>query len=238
MQGANQDFMKNKAAWLQDNIVFYNVGHAALANPLAQTADTGGAAGELPIAAFDLRPIPSVKDAANKKYKAYAFHQMPDLTGSSKNKARKVGGFTHALNAYFLAWGSGKTYEGLLGTNADYFFTPTVNGCSFAASSNAMNPRVAHSNHANLATQLIDQGRIDADLNNIFGVAGPDLALRKADYKGPPVGTSDYLATIIGFRTATGWEFYYQRYSQDVVHKPGIGSVFENVVLNPCNQIT
>ena len=131
-----------------------------------------------------------------------------------------------------------KTYEGTLGTNADYFFTPTVNGCSFAADSGGMSPRVAHSNHANLATQLIDQAAIDTDLNTIYGLAGPDLALRKADYKGPPVGTSDYMATIVGFRTAGGWSFHYQRYRQDTKFIEGKGSVFESTVLNPCNQIT
>lgn len=190
----------------------------------------------MPIAAFDLRPIPSVKDPANQKYKAYAFHLLGDLTGTKKDKARKVGSHTHGINAYFLAWGSQRTYEGLLGTNADYFFTPTVNGCSFAASNNGMHPRVAHSNYANIATQLIDQTQIDNALNNIFGVAGPNLALRKADYKVAPLGTEDYMATIIGFRLNYGWEFYYQRYSRDLVFKPG-GSVFETVVLNPCVQI-
>lgn len=235
MHGANSDFMKKKAAWLQKNIIFYKVNMGA-ANPMGQTANTAGAGGELPIASLDLRPIPSVKNTANKDVKAHELYMMDELVGNST--ARVVGKNTHTINAYFLAWGSQKTYEGTLGTNADYFFTPTVNGCSFAASSGGMSPRVAHSNHANLATQLIDQTHIDADLNTIFGLAGPDLALRKADYKGPPVGTSDYMATIIGFRTPAGWQFYYQRYRQDTVHKPGIGSVFESVVLNACTQIT
>jgi hypothetical protein len=234
MQGANADFMKKKSAWLQNNMIFYKVQMGA-ANPMKQTADTAGAGGELPIAALDLRPIPAIKDTASNTVKAYQLFMMNEIVGT---KTRVVGRNTHTINAYFLAWGSQKTYEGTLGTNADYFFTPTVNGCSFAASSGGMTPRVAHSNHSNLATQLIDQNHIDADLNTIFGVGGPDLALRKADYKGPVVGTSDYMATIIGFRTGTGWSFYYQRYRQDTVHKAGIGSVHENIVLNACTQVT
>lgn len=231
MDGANAQLISKKAAWLKDNMIFYNVGHAALANPLNQALVAAGTGGVLPIAAFDLRKIPSVKDGVNKTYKAFALHQLADNTGANKDVARTVGKHTHAINAYFLAWGSNKTYEGQLGNGADFFFTPTVNGCSFAATTGAT-PRVVHSNHANLATQKIDQGLIDADLGAIFGVGGPDVTLKKANYKGAAVGTADYMATIIGIRTHTGWTFYYQRYLQDLVHKPGIGSVYENVVLN------
>lgn len=235
MNGANAEFIKKKAAWLQKNIIFYKVNMGA-ANPMSQTAGTAGLGGELPIASLDLRPVPAVKNTANKDVKAHELYMMNDLV--NKSETRVVTSSTHVLKAYFLAWGSQKTYEGTLGSNADFFFTPTVNGCSFAASSGGLSPRVAHSNHANLATQLIDQVHIDADLNTIFGVAGPDLALRKADYKGPPMGTSDYMATIIGIRGPTSWSFFYQRYRQDTVHKPGIGSVFESVVLGACTQIT
>lgn len=234
MKGANYQFMQKKAQWLQDNIIFYKVNMGA-ANPMGQTANTAGGGGELPIADLDLRPMPKIKDAGNHKYKAYGLYMMNEF---HKGKARSTSKRTNTLQAYFLAWGSMKTYEGTLGTNADLFFTPTVNGCSFAASSGGMNPRVAHSNHANLATQLIDQNAIDTDLNTIYGLAGPDLALRKADYKGPPVGTSDYMATIVGVRDTTGWTFYYQRYRQDTKHIEGKGSVFESTVLNPCVQIT
>jgi hypothetical protein len=237
MDGANKQFISKKAAWLKDNMIFYNVNHTSAANPFNQALVAPGTGGILPIAEFDLRKIPSVKDAANKTYKAYYLHQLDDLTGAKKNVARDVGKHTHAINAYFLAWGSHKTYEGLLGNGADFFFTPTVNGCSFAATNGAA-PRVVHSNHANRATQKIDQGLIDADLGAIFGVGGPDVALRKADYKGAAVGTADYMASIVGIRSHTGWTFYYQRYLQDTVHKPGIGSVFENVVLNSRVRIT
>jgi hypothetical protein len=236
MKGANHEFMKEKAAWLQKHMIFYNVGNAATANPADQAANTGGAGGELPIQAFDLRPMPSVRGPGGKKLKAYELHLMADTTAKGP---RKTGSSTHSINAYILAWGSLKTYEGTLGMNADYFFTPTVNGCSFAASSNGMAPRVAHSNHANLATQLIDQNRIDADLNVIYGAAGPDLTLKKADYKGATTGTADHMATIVGFRTFAGWAFYYQRYEQDMVFKgPKVGSVLEAAVLNPCTRIT
>ena len=233
MDGANQRFMAQRAGFLRDNIIFYNVGHSALANPLGQALVAPGTGGELPIGEFDLRPMGQVAHQTKGTRNGYVLHQMTDMTGAAKNKARRIGFGTHRIRAYLLAWGSMSSYEGTLGDNADFFFTPTVNGCSFAAS-NGVAPRVVHSNHANVATQKIDQAQIDADLTQIFGAAGPDITLKKADYKGrAATGASDYMATIIGFRDphANTWRFYYQRYKQGLVHKPGIGSVLEPTVL-------
>ena len=223
MQGANKQFINGKATWLGNNLILYNVGRG-MANPFNQPlVQGGGGAGtgtELPVQNFDLRQIPQVTHRKGHAVNAYELYAMTD-----GGRAHATGRFTHNIRAYFLPWGSGRSYEGTLGNNADFFFTPTLNGCSFAASTGG-NPRVVHSNHANIATQSIDQGLIDADLNNIFGVHGPDRSLKKATYKQAPVGTEDYRATIIGIRGATGWKFYYQRYKTDLVDT-GHGSTLE-----------
>ncbi|MGH7155555.1 MAG: hypothetical protein ACREF3_16630, partial [Acetobacteraceae bacterium] len=131
------------------------------------------------------------------------------------------GFFTHPIRAYFLPYGSGSTRSGNLGVGADFFFTPTLNGCTFAASDNGVAPTVAHSNYVDASTK-IDQPRIGQDLNGIFGTARPAVCLVKTDYKRPTTGSKDYRVTVVGFRSPAGWRFFYQQYrvKEGKAHRP------------------
>ena len=209
MDGANQRFMNGKTQWLATHLIVYNVGRASGgANPFGQGLGTVGAT--LPIQQFDLRKIGSIQMEAGGRGKEYELRQLTETNPNAP--ARKVGRNTHAIDAYFLPWGSNKTYCGQLGLGADYFFTPTLNGCTFVYSDNGPNPSVAHSNFVDSTTLLADQGTMNTDLNTKFGGAAPASRLVKTDYKRAPIAMEDYRATVIGIRTGNSWRFYYQNY--------------------------
>lgn len=217
MDGANQRFMTKKAAWLTDHLILYAVAKGTTScNPYSQGLGTVDA--ELDTYEFDLRKVGQIINAGGNG-KMYELQGMGESIGTGRNhQVRKTSFFTHPIKAYFLPWGTGMTFCGKLGNDADYFFTPTVNGCTFAYDGAAANPSVAHSNFVN--NQLIDQAAIDNDLLAKFGHA-PARTLIKATYKQAPVPNvaDDYRATVVGIRTANGWSFYYQNYS--VLLQPG-----------------
>jgi hypothetical protein len=122
---------------------------------------------------------------------------------------------THAIRAYFLPWGTKSTYCGRLGTAAKYFFTPTLNGCTFAHSGAGPNPSVAHSNFVDPLTTIADQAAMNADLTAKFGGQAPPNTLVRATYKRARTGDEDYRATVIGIRTGNTWDFYYQNYKYE-----------------------
>lgn len=215
MDGANQRFMNRKAAWLADHLILYAVDKGTTnKNPYNQGLGTVGT--ELPTYDFDLRKVGKIINSGGGDAKMYELQGLNEGIGTGRNfKARKTSGSTHAITAYFVPWGTNMTFCGRLGTAADYFFTPTVNGCTFAHSGNGPNPSVAHSNFVDDTTQLIDQNAIDADLTTKFGGVLPARTLIKTTYKQPPVANvaDDYRATVIGIRTGNTWRFYYQNYS-------------------------
>ncbi len=210
MDGANKRFMHGKEQWLQNHLILYNVANAA-ANPWMDPLVPANPALELPVYDFDLRKLPDIQDSTGAVMKAYALTALTHL-----GDARAVGALTHALRAYFLPWGTNQTYRGRLGANADFFFTPTLNGCTFAADGAGATPMVAHSNHVNVAAQTVNQAQINADLAGIYGAGGPGRIIHRNAYKAHAVGTEDYRVTIIGIRGAAGWRFYYQRYQTDI----------------------
>ena len=181
MKGANNGFMLNKAEWLKRHLIIYDV-VAGFPNPFNQ--DPGNVGTPLPTFEFDLREIGSIinGDTTAKEYRLVKMTDAIRLNGPS----RKVSSHTHIIKAYFLPWGQGVTYCGKLGIDADFFFTPTLNGCTFAINGSGPAVSVAHSNFVDLSTERIDQAVIDNDLKQKFGVA-PDTCLVKTDYR--PQGT-------------------------------------------------
>jgi hypothetical protein len=216
MDGANQRFMSGKTQWLANHMILYAVNKAVgNGDPFGQ-GHTANIQTELPVQDLDLR---KVGDIINNGVpgKCYELRSLTEFTGAKNNKPRNVGFSTHSIRAYFLPWGSNQTYCGRLGANADFFFTPTLNGCTFAYHTIGPNAQVAHSNFVNPGTQLVDQNQMDNDLAAKFGGAPPNT-LVKATYKALangllPVNTiADWRATVVGFRTANSWSFYYQNY--------------------------
>lgn len=51
-----------------------------------------------------------------------------------------------SANCYWLPWGSGKVYSGVLGASHEYFFTYTINGCGVIIGGTVAAPFVAHAN--------------------------------------------------------------------------------------------
>ncbi len=216
MDGSNQRFMNGGAAWLANHLIVYGVNKTGGSdNPFGQGIGTIGT--ELPVHDFDLRKIGDIMNQGNAA-KAYELRKLTETIGSGKaTKARKITGSTNEIQAYFLPWGRGSTFRGQLGVNADYFFTPTLNGCTFAHTGAGPNPSVAHSNFVDPLTTMADQNAMNADLTNVFGGGMPPNTLIKATYKHPAVGLEDFKATVVGIRTGNTWNFYYQNYKVDLV---------------------
>lgn len=214
MDGANQRFMAGKTGWLANHLIIYGVNKTGGSdNPFAQGLSNVNT--ELPVHQFDLRKVGDIINGGNAA-KAYELRKLTEQIGSGRDtRARNVGRNTHAINAYFLPWGRQSTFCGQLGVNADYFFTPTLNGCTFAHSGNGPNPSVAHSNFVD-ANTMADQNAMDADLALAFGGNAPPHTLIKINYKLPAVGLEDFKATVVGIRTGNNWAFYYQNYKVDL----------------------
>jgi hypothetical protein len=236
MDGANQRFMHGKERWLADHLVVYIysvVRGAGGANPFNQ--GLGSVDTELPVHDFDLRKIGAIQTEAGTDAKEYALRVIDEVDNLSGGRVstRDIGSRTQPIRAYFLPWGGSRTYCGKLGTNAEYFITPTLNGCTFAFRGYGPNPSVAHSNITNVATQQADQAAMDADLRTKFGGVMPSHTVIKAAYKRAPIGGEDYRSTVIGFREGNDWHFFYQNYKTELVH-----GKLENTAIGLCIPIT
>jgi len=202
MKGANKAFLDQKDRWLLNNLLVYQV----------MTPPTGSPNN---VYSFDLWRIGTIQDGAGTAKTMYELHQINERL--IKDKADRS---SNHIRAYFLPWTTGQTKSMQLGTDADFFFTPTLTGCTFAAAS-GQNPTVAHSNYVT-GTGTVDQTTIDNDLNTLYGAA-PIRKVEKTQYK-TGTNASDFLATVVGFRTSAGWNFYYQRYRRTLAPKVGGGS--------------
>lgn len=174
------------------------------ANPFNQGIGTVRTA--LPIQQFDLVKIGAIHRENGGQAKEY------DLRALNQ---RTIGRSTRPISGYFLPWGSGKSYRGRLGINADFFFTPTRNGRTFVYSDNRPTAPVAHRNFADRATTLTDQRAITNSLTTSFGGPPPANRLIKTDYMRAPIGGEDDRATVIGTRTGSSWSFCDQNYQAE-----------------------
>ena len=216
MKGANKAFLDQKDRWLLNNLLVYQV----------MTPPTGSPNN---VYSFDLWKIGTIKDGGGATRTMYELHQISERL--IKDKADKS---TNHIRAYFLPWTTGQTKSMQLGNDADFFFTPTLTGCTFAAAS-GLNPTVAHSNFVT-GTGTVDQDTIDEELDTLYG-ATPIRKVEKTQYK-TGVDASDYLATVVGFRTTAGWNFYYQRYKRTLAPKPRGGSQLVTVLQDRAVLVT
>ncbi|MGH7050934.1 MAG: hypothetical protein ACREFV_09425 [Acetobacteraceae bacterium] len=210
MDGANERFKANPTQWIADHLIVYNVGRGG-ANPFGQ--GPGAVGTELSVHDFDLRKIGAIQTEGGTVAKEYELRELTE--GIDIGVLRKPTIATHTIRAYFLPWGTKSTYCGRLGVAAKYFFTPTLNGCTFAHSGAGPNPSVAHSNFVDQLSTIADQGAMNADLAQKFGGLAPPNTLVRATYKRAPIGEEDYRATVIGIRTGNTWNFYYQNYKYE-----------------------
>lgn len=226
MDKENKNFMSEKSTYLNSHAVFFDFSH--------------GLKTESGIDDFDLK--------RNKNEKAY------DGNGGGEIKVCNLRNFTQRLQAgdkeddktnrikaYYLPFSANAIHTMTLGSDADFFFTPTLNGCTFVVG-DGKNPKVAHANFVS-DSQAIDQEKIDAEVNNAFP-DGFHKALTKADYKNVAASdkdfskavvkeddVADYKVTVVGFRNNGSWEFYYQRRKVGLVaRKDGKGTEVKTVI--------
>jgi hypothetical protein len=125
----------------------------------------------------------------------------------------------HPIRAYWVPWSSNTAWSVRLGDDADFFFTPTMDGCSLAISSGA-SPTVTHGNYKGLVNVAIaDQARtLQQMTDHHTNTLGTDVnrTLLKDTYAATAqekeAGTNK-LVTVVGFRDriAGTWAFYWQR---------------------------
>jgi hypothetical protein len=95
---------------------------------------------------------------------------------------------TEWLDCYFLPWSRGRTTRMVLDNGARYFFTATMNGCSFLVSGPANGPTVSHLNTAQPGDDLPDADVTKATIKGRYatavgtGTAGSTLLTK---YKAP-----------------------------------------------------
>lgn len=116
---------------------------------------------------------------------------------------------SNVVLAYYLPYVPNTTRSMLLGNAANIFLTDHIDGCTFAAGPGAM-PLVSHLNYTvgRQEGALIDQDKIDEEVEGLYPNSEGVVALKKAQYK-----TGDALphVTVIGVRRDGRWKFVYQR---------------------------
>jgi hypothetical protein len=127
--------------------------------------------------------------------------------------------FAHPISAFWVPWDANTCWSVRLSDAADYFFTPTMDGCCLAISSDP-NPVVSHGNYRNLMhPESADQARTMGQLIRHHGKlhANVGKSLQKDTYAATPEEKKESginkLVTVIGVRdTVNGsWRFYWQR---------------------------
>jgi hypothetical protein len=122
------------------------------------------------------------------------------------------------IRAYWVPWSAGSCWSIQLGNDADYFFTPTMDGCSLAISS-GVSPVVTHGNYKSTRDpNLASQARTVRRINQQHAALGTDVnrTLLKEAYVATPQQKAagfNNLVTVVGFRdvATSTWNFYYQK---------------------------
>jgi len=193
--GANKSFLADTVNWLRNNVLLIDVqGMTGATMNYAQGA----------LVTCNIKPDKS-KSAKVTGGRTRLVYRVEEATGTA-NK------YSHRFAAYYLPFRSNDLRTMRLDPvtfppGANFFFTDTVNGCSFAGGPGAT-PKVGHFNRTQDPRDpgsAIDQPAMNADIAHEFG-GGTVVKLTKATYK---PGTADY-ASVIGIKTGAAWSFYWQ----------------------------
>jgi len=134
----------------------------------------------------------------------------------------------HPIRAYWVDWSPDSCWSVQLGNAADYFFTPTMDGCSLSISSGA-SPVVTHGNYKKVNDpNRVSQGTTLNEINTHHTTTlGTDVnrSLRKNQYvatHAEKLQGINRMVTVVGFRdpVANTWDFYWQRRVDDLTN-PG-----------------
>jgi hypothetical protein len=245
--GANKLFLKQPEQFLKANLIEINVSDQELLNVAAHHVDpakaaiapTGrlanqGQAAAVPAALkaagiydFDLIKSPTTAEVpVNGVTTQLPMYKLEAWGRKARDqKLLRTGGvqfktpwFAHPIRAFWLPWSSNSSWSAQLGPQADFFFTPTMDGCSLAISSGAT-PIVTHSNYkstqnANVASQGLTKYRIQQQ-HTALGV-DVQRTLLKGQYAASANQKTrgiNQLVTVVGIRNTISntWTFYWQR---------------------------
>lgn len=218
MDGQNKNYMSQKNGYLVNTVIQFDVTRTDIDTGQRYRRDNIFSHNE--IAPFDLCPITATTSVnlSNTALKTVRLRRFESRAAEGQTTSKAAGLFSKRINAYYLPFKAGEGHTITLGTRADYFFTPTLNGCSLIIGT-GNNPRVSH---INLQRQkMIHQGDIDTMAIFLHGT-NIYATVKKSAYN--PRTTrpakndlSNYQAIVVGFRVNRQWDFYIQKYLIDLV---------------------
>jgi hypothetical protein len=260
--GANKEFIRRGLRFLQDNIIEVAVqasqleriatshqdGNRATLAQRGRVANRDVAAGGNAAAGiydFDLFRMPTRGLLNGQPGTSIPVYQLKEWGTKTRDQRMdtnaatntftityKTPKYAHPIRAYWVPWSSGSCWSVQLGDDADFFFTPTMDGCSLAISS-GRSPIVTHGNYKKLAdpTRASESRTIQMMSDHHQNTLGSDVnrVLGKKTYVATHAQKTqglNNLVTVVGFRdTVTGnWSFYWQRRRVDATN-PNIGPV-------------
>ncbi len=132
-------------------------------------------------------------------------------TISLKQHTPKIG--RNKLKAYYLNASANSTQSMVLSNHADYFFTDTIQGCSFHAYGTSRNRlTVEHVNDLNHTTPSADYATAALRVQNLGNAI--TIIYDNATYRqltNPEWDGTNVVVTVIGWRKTDGWHFYARR---------------------------
>lgn len=204
---ANKNFLAQPATWLRNNLLIVDI------QTNIQGTRTGTGASEVrgSVETYTTGAIVTVNIVADpaRYARRTGGGQVPAFRVKEATGAASK--YSHRFQAYYLPFRSNairtmRLDPATFPPGANFFFTDTVNGCSFAAGPGA-NPKVGHFNRTVGGDDSagIDQPAMNNDIGLEFA-GGTDVKLTRATYKAT---TADY-ASVIGIKNIGGWNFYWQ----------------------------
>ena len=180
-----------------------------------------------------------------------------DLTMDLKRQ-HLVGERTNRIRAYYIPWDNDKAWTVQLGDEADFCFTPTLDGCTIAVE-DGPNPKITHANFQHIVTNrvetlidgektfvdrdqtVVDQNRIDQKLAKRHGASTAIRTLKKDDYSNhtDKLNGIQTFVTVVGIRDhlSRDWHFYHQLRRSELVDLVGGGSGFKNIFSGTMTRI-
>ena len=235
MQGENRLYLKKRSEYLQNRLIKFEV--------VRKDIDNGDEHDHIDnvfvhsgFDYFDLAPRSSdtvnVRTQSGFRHIGVELRRFEARTKQGKTTSKPAGIRTKRLKAYYLPFRANQGHTMQLGDDADLFFTPVLNGCTFACGSgSAQSPRVSHINLQNPPGQ-IDQNAINTMVQAIHGV-NVRFAVRRSYYKPDEIGAQeDFQANIVGFRRVTGWEFWIQMFKIDFSNNPFVYTIRSNTKIS------
>jgi hypothetical protein len=211
-EGANKLFKSDPKAFLRRNVILIREGQMPYQ------------AGRYRV---NLRPVTDdqVKDDNDQPLGVYVpfLAQANPTLSKDKDQIENLGDTTvsrmaipgastsyhsHQFYAWYVPWGPNKEFLLQLDTTADYFFTPGLTGCTFAAVGAGDKPTVGHFNYLKDDTDKVSRKKTAQHVKDQFGGQTGAL-LTKADYLTPD-GVIQRYSYIVGWRKNHSWEFVAQ----------------------------